>query len=594
MLFSDYANHLENIEKTTKRLEITGILTELIKELTSEETDKAIYLSLGYLRAPYETQIFGMADKMVMTALEQTFGVKRPTIEGVYKKEGDLGDVAYTLAVNSHNGILSITEVYDKLLEIAKSTGSGSQERKIAKLAELLKHLGDVSSKYVIRMVLGTTRLGFTELTVIDALSNFLAGDKSLKSSIESKHNARPDVAYIAKKIKQYGAKGIEKIDIELGIPIRPQLAQRAADTNEILERMTETWVEYKFDGTRVQLHMDKNRPAQEPLEQQPLLENGVPDFFVKTYTRNLNETTHQFPDIIEAAKTQINAESVILDGEAIGYDKITGRFLPLQETIQRKRKHDVLELSKQIPLKYVVFDLIYHNGKSLINTPLAERRKFLDDIIKPGSVLEIAPHILTKDEKELAHFFKKAKSESFEGIVAKNPASGYEAGARAYSWIKLKREESENLDDTVDCVVLGYYFGKGARAVFGIGGFLVGVYDSKEDVFKTVSKIGTGLKDDEWVYLRKECNKIKVKQPPKNVVVAKALYPNVWTQPKIVVAARADEITTSSVHTAGHALRNPRLMAFRTDKAARDATTLDELNKLYKLQKHVVPLDHA
>ncbi|MFZ5424246.1 MAG: ATP-dependent DNA ligase [Patescibacteria group bacterium] len=584
MKISKFAEYLLKLEETSKRLEITEILKKLLEELDPNETRNAINLTLGQLKAPFDSERFNIAEKMMMRIIENSYETKSEKIKELYKNTGDLGSVAFELSENHKIANIELNEVYEKLLEIAKFEGTGSQEKKVSHLSALLTKVDGLSAKFIIRMVLGTTRLGFTALTIVDALSSLAAGDKSLKKKIEGKYNVHPDIALIAELIKKEGIKGINSIAMEPGVPLLPQKPQRIGSPEEIIEKMGgEVWAEFKFDGTRVQLHLDRSKKVSSTALD---LFNSVSDTtFIKTFTRNLDETTHQFPDIIEAANKFIKADSVILDGEAIGFDKNTGEFLNFQETIQRKRKHDIKYIAKQIPLKYLVFDILYLNGKSLLDTPLVQRRARINEIIKENEIIEIDKHLTTDDPKKLGNFFNEAKEKSLEGLVVKNPNTGYQAGARSFAWVKLKRLEESNLDDTIDCVVLGYYNGKGARADFGIGGFLVGVYDKKNEIFKTVSKIGTGLKDEDWVYLKKECDKIKISNAPANVEFPKELEPDVWTSPKIVVVIRADEISKSSQHTAEYALRFPRLMEFRKDKAPEDVTTVEEIKSLYKIQ---------
>jgi len=472
------------------------------------------------------------------------------------------------------------------LQEIAEVSGSGSQDLKINKSAELLKKLDPLSAKYAVRIILGTIRLGFTELTIIDALAQFL-GDKTASAQIENRYSIHPDIGLVTKIIKKEGLKGIEKIKIEPGVPILAQRCQRLSDPKEVIEKMGRVWAEFKFDGTRVQLHMNRKiKPKSKDTEQNDLFDRESGEMLIKTYTRNLEETTHQYPDIIEAADRLIEADSVILDGEAIGFDKKTGEFLPFQETIQRKRKHGVAEMVKDIPLKYFVFDILYLNGKELIDLPLSERKELLKKAVKPNEEIIIDTYVETDNAEKLTEYFEEAKDKNLEGLILKKPGSVYQAGARSFSWVKMKKADTKLLEDTVDCVVLGYFYGKGVRAQFGIGGFLVGVYDEKAQKFKTITKIGTGLKEDDWIYLKKEADKLKTKEKPKNVEVNKILEPDVWIQPKIVVEVGADEISKSPTHTAGYALRFPRLIKFRTDKKPTDSTSIEEIKTLHNMQK--------
>jgi DNA ligase-1 len=596
MKFIEFSRYLQRLEETTKRLEMIDILTELISALDVEETDKAIYLASGYVKAPFESVRFNIAEKMMFRIIEQTFSTPqkpdiRKEITKIYTDTGDLGNVVFELkkSMKKHEEPI-ISEVYSRLYEIAQITGTGSQDLKISKTSGLIKEVDPLSAKHITRIVLGTMRLGFTELTIIAALSNFLK-NKSLAPEIEKKYNIHPDIGLIAKEIKRKGIKGIENIKMEVGVPVLSQKAQRVSGMEEILKRINKAWAEFKFDGTRVQLHFAKDGNYQrakldDSNTQKDLFEDKKDNFFIKTFTRNLEETTYQYPEIIEAAKKQIKANSVILDGEGIGYNKETGRFLPFQETIQRKRKYNIAETAKKIPFKYFVFDILYLNGKSVIEKPLAERRKLLTEIIQPGQVIEVDDHIETEEFEKLEEYFELAKSKGLEGIVVKTPEDPYQAGARSYSWIKYKTADQKLLSDTIDCVVLGYYHGRGVRSKFGIGGFLVGVYDKEKNTYKTVSKIGTGLTEEDLMFLKKECDKIKIKERPKNVEINKLLNPDVFVEPKIVVEIGADEITVSPTHTAGFALRFPRLIKFRPDKSPEDSTSINEIQKMYKNQR--------
>ena len=605
MTYEKFCNYLERLNQTSKRLEITSILAELIDGLTPEETEVAIFLSLGYLNPPYNQIKFNMADKMVVRALELCYGENKEKVNKLYSDTGDLGDTAMHLALQTKDRPESktpILQIRQKLLDLAKDEGAGSQDRKIAKLSDLLKTLSPLAVKYTSRIVLGTTRLGFTEQTIIDALSKLVADDKSASREIEEVYNLHPNIGLIAKIIKEKGLKGLKTIDLETGVPVLSQKAQRLSDPQEILEKMEgRAWLEYKLDGTRVQLHLDRKKQALDnTLDQNALFDFNKDKILVKTFTRNLEENTYQFPDIVESALAQLKADSVILDGEAIGFDPATEKYIPFQDMMQRKRKHNVGEYTKQIPLKYVVFDILYLDGKNLTTLPLAQRHEHLEKVIKTKGVIEVARHVETSVAAELWEFFESSKEKNLEGIMIKNPKDPYRAGAREFSWIKLKRSNTDILEDTVDCVVLGYYFGHGNRATFGIGGFLCGIWNEKEQVFTTLTKVGTGLQDEEWIELKNRCDKLQVKNvddtksknnelssgPLTNVLAPKALNPDVWVRPQIVVELGGDEISVSQTHTSGYALRFPRLIKFRDDKSPTDTTTLKEIVALHKSQR--------
>ena len=293
------------------------------------------------------------------------------------------------------------------------------------------------------------------------------------------------------------------------------------------------------------------------------------------------------YPDVIEGIKKQITADEVIFEGEAIGFDPKTGSFLPFQDTVQRKRKYDIAEKALEIPLKLFCFELLYADGKDYIHTPFIERRKRLEEIIhttkdvSKDTVL-IAPHELISEGVNIELNFEDAIARGLEGIIAKKLDGIYQPGARGWNWIKFKRSYSSKIEDTIDCVVMGYDAGKGKRTDFGIGAFLVGVYDNKQEKYLTIAKIGTGLTDEEWREIFVKSQKIRVKEKPSVYDVEKGMECDVWLDPYLVVEIKADEITKSPIHTAHLALRFPRLQRFRDDKKADDATTLSEMESMF------------
>jgi DNA ligase-1 len=305
---------------------------------------------------------------------------------------------------------------------------------------------------------------------------------------------------------------------------------------------------------------------------------------------------SEMFPDLKKSV-LDFDVKTLVAEGEAIAYDVETGTFLPFQETVKRKRKHGIEKASEEFPLKLYFFDILFLNGKSFLDVSHEKRRKALLDLfdnkkIKNQNQIFPIDEVKINSTKELENYFRENISSGLEGVVVKKTDSIYQAGKRNFNWIKLKREESGQLEDTIDCVILGYYAGKGKRASFGIGAYLVGVYNKKEDNFQTTAKIGTGLSDEEWKELKKKCDNLSVKNKPKNVECAKTLEPDVWVSPEIVCMIRADEITLSPLHKAGAtekelgmALRFPRFMGYRPDKSATEATSVIELQELYDIQ---------
>lgn len=601
MTFQVLSTYLEKLEKTSSRNEISQTLAELFKNSSAEEIDKVCYLILGELVPAYKGIVFNLAERMMVKILSITYDVGANKVIANYKRTGDLGDTVQELKAQSakvktktQNLKLSVLNVYDKLMEIAKESGAGSQERKITKMAKLLGDLDALSAKFVARIPVGKLRLGFSDVTILDALSVMETGDKSARVRIEAAYNVVADIGKIAQTVKKDGIKSLSRVHVQPGIPIRPALAERLSTSEKILEKVgPEVAIEPKLDGFRTTIHV-----------WHPSTNSGqVGRKQVATFSRNLENTTHMFPEIVAAAGN-LPVESIILDGETIGYNSKTGKFLPFQETVQRKRKHGIEEMAKKLPLNAFVFDILYLNGKSLLNEPFSERRELLEKTLKgEENGLKLAKQTITRDPAVVNEELRKNVEAGLEGIVAKKLDVAYQAGGRGFHWVKLKGGTGAlealrgggkgGVIDTIDCVVMGAYRGRGKRAGFGVGGFLLGVRAG--DKYYTISRLGTGLSDEQFREANRRVMKIRVASQPKEYEVLKDMTPDLWVRPKLVVEILADEITLSPRHTAGsrgskggkgYSLRFPRLVRFRDDKNSEDATTVKELIEMYRLQK--------
>ena len=595
MKFSELAQYFSRIEATPKRLEITAILAELYKKVTPAEADEVSYLVLGQLAPTYSGIDFNLAEKMMVRVLAKAYAVTEEKAHQIYKKAGDLGTAAEELAKGkkARGKGKEISEVYSQLKEIAQASGFGSQEKKISSMADLLNSLDPLSARYVCRIPVNKLRMGFSDKTILDALSLAKVGDKSARPVIERAYNVSADIGKIAQLVKSKGMKEVEDIKVEVGIPIRMAAAERLPSPEEIMNKLGgKLAAEPKYDGFRVQVHLDKSRKQEEIKEEGEQLGLGVVEKvetgpWVKIFSRNLEDTAVMFPEIALAAQ-KLPVKSIIFEGEAIAYNPETEEFEPFQETAKRKRKYGIKEKATELPLKVFAFDLLYLDGEDLTDETYEKRREKLTALFKEKSdTILVAEEKVFTDAKELGKFFLENIEHGLEGIMTKRLDGVYQAGVRNFNWVKLKRVEEGKLEDTIDCVVLGYYTGRGKRTQFGIGGFLVAVYDDNNDTFKTISRVGSGLTDEEWREMKKRVDSLKTKEKPKNVEVVKEHTPDVWANPEIVVAIRADEITKSPLHTAGGlALRFPRLMAFRDDKEPEQATTVGEMEDLFKQQK--------
>lgn len=573
MTFSNLAKYYEQLEATSKRLELIDILSRLFKESNSEEIGKICYLIQGRVAPFFEPTEIGMAESLVAQAVGQAYGKTKNEVLALYRKKGNMGLAALELAAGRHHkGNPTVTQVFNELHKIAEFSGEGTVEKKVSTLSEVLKSVDATSAKHIVNIPLGTLRLGIGDPTVMDALSIARTGDKKLRPLIEDAYNKTSDLGYVAEMFFKHGAKGLEEVKLIVGKPVRPALAERLPNAEEAVKRLGDTFAaEPKFDGFRVAVHKDGD--------------------VVKLFSRNLEDTTHAFPDLVEGARHQIKAKSCILEGEAIAYNPISEEFLPFQETTKRRRKYNIAQKAKELPLALFAFDVLYLNGKDICQKPYSERRELLQSIVSSDhTVIRLAEERVLHTAEDITKFFNEAISDGLEGLMLKKLDAPYKAGGRGFHWIKFKRSHSGELTDTVDCVLLGVYSGKGKRTEFGVGGLLVGVYDDKNDEFCSISRLGTGLTDEEFRKVNELTRNVHVSHKPARV--NSKIEPGFWVEPKIVMEVFADEITKSPIHTAGekdgvgYALRFPRLVKFReADKRAEDCTTVDEVKKMFKQQ---------
>jgi DNA ligase-1 len=571
MTFAELSGYLDRLEATSSRNELVKTLAELYTKSSPDEIHPLTYLIQGRLVPFFEPVEIGLGEKLVMAAIAQAYGTPIDEVAKLFGQLGDLGLVAATLAAKGSSGALPVSEVHERLMEIAVAAGAGSVEKKRSLFAGLLKEVDPASAKHLVRIALGRLRLGIGDPTVLDALSFAKKGDRSLRPVLEGAYNRVSDLGMIAKTFWSGGESSVSALKVTVGRPIRSQLAERLPNPEAVIKRLGLVAVQPKYDGIRVQIHKD-----------------GAT---VRVFSRNLEDYTLMFSELTSAARA-LKDETLILDGEAIAYSKELEEFLPFQLTASRRRQHGIEEAAKELPLVAFIFDILYQNGRDLTELPYEERLALVDEVIAGSAVLLPAPIIKTDSVEVLTKTLLDYISRGLEGVVVKRPDSKYQAGARNFNWVKLKRHTSGELNDTVDLVLLGYYFGKGKRAEFGVGALLAGVYDAENDRFASITKLGTGLSDAEWRQIHQRADKLQVAQRPARV--NSILVPDVWLEPEVVVEVMADEITPSPRHTAGmvgdqpgYALRFPRVVSFReADKRPEDATTVKEIGEMFRQQR--------
>ncbi|MEM0155076.1 MAG: ATP-dependent DNA ligase [Thermoplasmataceae archaeon] len=580
MKFSIVCDTFEKLSKTTKRLELSSILVDLLK-LAGSDLKTLTYLLQGRIAPDYEGIETGVSAKIMIKALSAVSGIPDVELESRLIKEGDFGDlVESALSGKRQSALLSedltVRSVHESLLSLSEAKGSGSLNTRINILMHLFINGSPTESKYISRIVEGKLRLGIADSTIIDALTLAFA-NKEDQEDVDTAYNFHPDIGYIAELLRDGFMDKIRKTGPQPMIPFKVMLAERLPDINAILGKMVEgAAFEYKYDGLRTQIHKKGSQ--------------------IKIFSRGNEEVTDQYPDVKMAIIDTFSCDTCILDGETVPYNPETGELYPFQFVSQRRgRKYDLKEKQNEIPLTVFLFDILYLDGKELNGIPYLQRRKILGGIFKENQAIKLAKQLISADESKIKAFFESSIEDGCEGVVAKSLAENsiYRAGARGWLWIKLKKDYQAQLSDTIDLVVVGAFGGQGRRRG-KYGALLMAAYNQDNDTFETVCKLGSGFTDEFLSSMPSWISEWIVPEKPARVV--SKVTPDVWINPGIVMEIIGAEITVSPVHTcaldlvekdSGLAIRFPRFSGnMRQDKKPEDATTSNEILEMFHSQK--------
>ncbi|MGC8608306.1 MAG: ATP-dependent DNA ligase [Thermoplasmata archaeon] len=587
MKFSEISVVLDQMSKTTKRLELTDILVSLFRSADSD-LKPLVYLVEGKLAPDYEGIETGMSDKLIIKALSTVSNIDENTLMNDYSKIGDIGIFASMISskkkLNSLTSVeLTVDYVYRSLISMAKASGSGSTKTRLNIYIDLLLNGTEKDILYITRIITGKLRIGVSDATILDALISAFS-DKKYSEDIENAYNFHPDLGYIAEELRNGRAGKLANEGAVPMIPFKVMLAERLRSIPEIIDKMENNCAfEYKYDGMRTEIHKDGEK--------------------VKLFSRGNEETTNQFPDIVKACLDTFKEHSMILDGETVPYNPETGELYPFQIISQRRgRKYNLNEKSSEIPVTVFIFDIVYLDGKDLSKTPYVERRKILESLFSETDTFKLAKRIVSSNKEEIKKFFDQAIEDGCEGLVAKNTSneSVYQAGARGWLWIKIKRDYEAQLWDSLDLTVVGAFNGHGRRKGT-YGALLLATYNDSNDTFETVCKLGSGFTDDVLFSLPKKFQSlISDHTPPR---VNSKIIPDYWIIPEIVMQIVGAEITVSPVHTcafgiiendAGLSVRFPRFSGiWRNDKNPEDSTTTKEILEMYREQKKTIDSDN-
>ncbi len=581
MDFSIVAEIFEKMENTTKRIELTNILVELLKKTPKKIIPNAVYLLQGIIRPNFEGVELGIAEKLAIRAISKSSGLSIKKIEDDYRKVGDLGLTASNiLKLKTQTTFtaekITLERVYETLFKIAKLEGKGSQDLKMKHISSLLNDATPLEAKFVLKILLGTLRLGVAENTVMDALAIAFTGKKENKERIENAYNVSSDLGKVSQMVATNGIDGIKKFKISLFSPIRPMLADRVKSEKEAIKKMPELFsAEYKLDGERVQIHKQANK--------------------IILFSRRLENITQYYPDIVENIGKSLNVHEGIFEAEIVPINENTGEFLPFQELMHRRRKYKLEQAVSQYPITVNFFDVLYFDNKDCLNLEYSERRKILEQIVREDNFSKLVPMLFVKNENEIEDFLENSINAGCEGLMLKTPSAPYRAGSRGSNWLKLKREYRNELGDSLDLIVIGAYFGRGRRTGL-YGTLLLGTYNPEQDNFPSICKVGTGFTDESLDQLYQILsNNVTLK---KNSRIVSEMEADVWFEPKLVLEIVGSEITLSPIHktgldlirkSSGFALRFPKFTGkIRYEKAVEDASTAEEVLALYKGQSKI------
>ncbi|MCX8147410.1 MAG: ATP-dependent DNA ligase [Candidatus Woesearchaeota archaeon] len=584
MKYIDLAFVYEELEGTTKRLEKTYIISELLKKTSSDDLPKITLLLQGRVFPPWDERKIGVAARMMLKAINLATGIPVEKIEEEWKKIGDLGKVAQNLVkVKKQRTLLSkeltISKVFENIRRLAELEGPGTVDKKIQLIAELLTSAEPIEAKYIVRTVLEDLRVGVADGTLRDAIVwaffgdevriNYDENEKTINPEnrekyneyvnlVQSAYDIKNDFSAVVESIKKYGKKAVINVELEVGKPIKVMLYQKARDIKEAFERVGRPAAfEYKYDGFRLQCHKKDSK--------------------ITLYTRRLEDVTKQFPDVLEYVKNNVKADSFIIDSEAVGFDRKTGKYLPFQNISQRiKRKYGIKEMAEKFPVELNVFDIIYYNGKNIMNEPFKKRREIIERIIKqePKKIV-LAKQLITDDENKAEKFYKESLDSGEEGVMAKNLEGVYKPGSRVGFGVKVKP-----VMETLDLVIVGAEWGTGKRSGW-LSSFVIACKDEDTGEFVELGKVGTGIKELEgsgvtFEYLTELLKPLIIEEKGREVKI----------KPRIVIEVNYEEIQKSPTYASGYALRFPRLVKLREDRGPDDASTLKMVEELYYSQE--------
>lgn len=547
--FLSFAKLCQSVEEVSATLEKIDLVAAFLAELEEAELAISSNFVMGMIFPPSMDLVLGVGPSILYEALTRACGCNPLEVEEMLRATGDPGIVA-SKVVEKRRPLnfaafigaddLTTSDVYQRFLEIARTSGKKSQETKIKNLQYLFSQASPLEALYIARLAIEDLRIGVGEGGVRDAIAKAFGRSAD---EVERGYNLTNDMGLVAVSAK----KGtLSELDVMINRPIKMMLSQLGEGIPAAFQELPTAAIEWKFDGARVQIHKDGEK--------------------IRIFSRKLENVTASLPEITKAILKNVHARNAILDGEAVAIGE-TGRPRAFQEILRRfRRKYNVEKLAAEIPLHLFLFDLIYIDGQSVIDLPLSERRKLLVKVA--GSL--VADQVVSDKPETAEEIYLKALDAGHEGIMLKNPSSVYAPGKRGKNWLKIKP-----IMETLDLVVIGAKWGEGRRATF-LGSYRLACRELETGDLLDVGWVATGITDDALAELTEIFKNL--------IIVQKGM--EVELKPAVIFEVAYEEIQRSPNYSSGYALRFPRLIAVRHDKSLDEADTLARVERLYRMQR--------
>jgi len=552
MIFRSLAELCEKIEKTTKRSEMIKLTSDFLRQLNQVEIEPAVCMLLGRPFPNTSEERLDVSWATLVDIIYRITDASRRELDAAFAKSGDIGTTTAILFASKKvkrqqlffERPLQLLEVREILRKVAKLRGAGARRKKQRMIEGLLNRCDPLEAKYVVKIIIGEMRTGFQEGLMEMAVARTFKVPVNL---VRRASMFAGDISIVASIAAKSGEEGLRNIGPAPMRPIKPMLAQVVQDIEEAIRiHGGMTSFEYKLDGARVQIHKLGNE--------------------IRIFSRRLSDVTTSLPEIVDLASRELKANEAIVEGEVIAVDK-WGSPLPFQSLLQRfRREREVERMIREIPVKLQLFDLLYLDGRSLVDLPYEERRERLKSI---AGEIELTEQMMTSRPDVGKDFLERAMRAGHEGLMAKRPGSPYTPGIRGKLWLKIKPTL-----EPLDLVIVGAEFGYGRRHEW-LSDYYLAARDEATGKFEIIGKTFKGLTDEEIREMTRELQKLVVRAEGRRI----------WVLPKIVVEVTYNEIQRSPKYPSGMALRFARITQLRPDKSPIEADTLARVRQIFEGQ---------